>query len=315
MRVLVTGAAGKVGKATVPHLQAAGHSVTASDRFGRSFDRPDPGAAPHVTADLTDAGQVFSLVGGFTETEAGPKPGRFDAVVHAGAIPAPGRHAPHTVFGNNLMGLFHVVEACVRWQVPRVVNISSETAAGFLFAERPWYPAYLPVDEDLPDAPQDPYGLAKLLGEQVCAAAVRRSDLRCVSLRPTWVQDAGSYARNLGPSVADPEEPSLTGWSYIDAGDLAAAIRLAVECDLTGHEVFYIAADDTIGGRDLHASWRRAFPDSPTELRPVERPDASGISTGKARRLLGWRPEVSWADHLNPDGTPRARAVPAEGRA
>jgi nucleoside-diphosphate-sugar epimerase len=305
MRVLVTGAAGKVGRAAVPHLQAAGHVVTATDRVERGFDRPPEGAPTYVTADLTDAGQVFSLVGGFTEGVSGPKPGRFDAVVHAGAIPAPGKHAPHLVFGNNLMGVFNVVEACVRWQVPRLVNISSETAPGFLFAERSWHPEYIPVDEELPCAPQDPYGLAKHLGEQVCDAAVRRSDLRCISLRPTWVQDAESYAVNLGPSVGDPDEPSLSGWAYIDAGDLAEAIRLSVESDLPGHEVMYIAAADTIGGRDLHASWRRAFPDSPTELRPVDRPDASGISTAKARRLLGWQPTVSWSDHLTPEGGPR----------
>jgi nucleoside-diphosphate-sugar epimerase len=305
MRVLVTGALGKVGRAAVPCLQAAGHDVTATDRAEGRFDRPEPGAARYVTADLTDAGQVFSLIGGFTEGEAGRKPGRFDAVVHAGAIPAPGKHAPHTVFGNNLMGLFNVVESCVRWGVPRLVNISSETAPGYLFAERPWHPAYVPVDEDLPCAPQDPYGLAKHLGEQVCDAAVRRSDLRCISLRPTWVQDDDSYARNLGPSLAAPDEPSLNGWSYIDAGDLGEAIRLSAESDLPGHEVFYIAAADTIGGRDLHASWRRAFPDSPTELRPVDRPDASGISTAKAQRLLGWRPAVSWTDHLTAEGKPR----------
>ncbi len=305
MRVLVTGAAGKVGRAAVPHLQAAGHDVTATDRVERSFDRPPEGEATYVTADLTDMGQVFSLVGGFTEGVSGPKPGRFDAVVHAGAIPAPGRHAPHLVFGNNLMGVFNIVEACVRWQVPRLVNISSETAPGYIFAERSWHPQYVPVDEDLPVAPQDPYGLAKHLGEQVCDAAVRRSDIRCISLRPTWVQDAESYAVNLGPSVANRDEPSLSGWAYIDARDLAEAIRLSVESDLPGHEVMYIAAADTIGGRDLHASWRRAFPDSPTELRPVDRPDASGISTAKAQRLLGWRPTVSWSDHLSPDGTPR----------
>jgi nucleoside-diphosphate-sugar epimerase len=85
MRVLVTGAAGKVDKATVPHLQAAGHSVTASDRLGRGFDRPDPGPAPYVTADLTDAGQVFSLVGGFTEA-LDP-----DGTHRARAVPAEGR--------------------------------------------------------------------------------------------------------------------------------------------------------------------------------------------------------------------------------
>ena len=70
--------------------------------------------------------------------------------------------------------------------------------------------------------------------------------------------------------------------------------------------MFYIAADDTIGGRDLHTSWREAYPDAKTELRAVDRPDASGIDTGKARRLLGWRPTRSWRDHLTPDGAPLA---------
>ena len=46
------------------------------------------------------------------------------------ALPAPGKHAPHVVFGNNLMATFNVVEACVRWAVPRLVNISSETVPG-----------------------------------------------------------------------------------------------------------------------------------------------------------------------------------------
>jgi nucleoside-diphosphate-sugar epimerase len=127
---------------------------------------------------------------------------------------------------------------------------------------------------------------------------VRRSDLRCVSIRPTWVQTPATYEGNLGPIVRDPAAKSPTGWAYIDADDLADAIRLAVESDLPGHEVFYIAAADTIGGRDLHAAWQAAYPDAPTELRPVKRPDASGIDTSKAARLLGWEPTRSWRDYL-----------------
>jgi nucleoside-diphosphate-sugar epimerase len=303
MRVLVTGARGKVGRATVPALQRAGHDVVATDLRDPEWDTPPPGTAPYVKADLTDAGEVYALVGGAAVGE-GPRPGRFDAVVHAGAVPAPGRHAPHVVFGNNLMATFNVVEACVRLGVARLVNISSETVPGFVFAERPFLPDYLPVDEEHPVRPQDPYALSKHFGEQLCDAAVRRSDLRCVSLRPTWVQDAASYRRNLAPLLRDPAAVSVTGWAYVDADDLAEAIRLAVESDLPGHEVCYVAAPDTVGGRDLAGSWRAAHPDAPTELRPLRRPDASGIDSARAQRLLGWRATRSWRDHLTPDGEP-----------
>ncbi len=303
MRVLVTGARGKVGRAVVPVLQAAGHDVVATD-LGEPDFSPPPGTAAYVKADLTDAGEVYALVGGASVGE-GPRPGPFEAVVHAGAIPAPGRHAPQLVFRNNLTAMFNVVEASVRWGVGRLVNISSETAPGFLFAERPFFPDYLPIDEDHPLRPQDPYALTKVFGEQLCDAAVRRSDLRCISLRPSWVQNAASYLPNLGRLVADRSAPNVGGWPYVDADDLADAIRMSVESDLPGHEVLYIAAPDTIGGRDLHQSWRAAYPKAPTELRPVSRPDASGISSAKAERLLGWRASRSWRDHLTENGEVR----------
>jgi len=306
MRVLVTGARGKVGRAAVTALQRAGHDAVATDLAAPDFDTPPAGTAPYVKADLTDAGEVYALVGGASAGE-GPRPGPFEAVVHAGALPAPGRHAPHVVFGNNLTATFNVVEACVRWGVRRLVNISSETVPGFIFAERPFLPEYLPVDEAHPVRPQDPYALAKVFGEQLCDAAVARSELRCISIRPTWVQNADTYERNLGPFLADPGRASVTGWAYIDADDLAEAIRLAVESDAPGHEVVYIAADDTIGGRDLHAAWRAAYPEASTVLRPVSRPDASGIDTAKARTLLGWRPRRTWRDHLTDEGRPLDR--------
>lgn len=218
--------------------------------------------------------------------------------------PLPGRYTPNVIFANNLTATFHVVEACVRWGVPRLVNISSESVPGFLFAERQFFPDYLPIDEEHPVTPQDPYALAKHLGEQVCEAAVRRSELHCVSLRPSWVQDAESYPRNIAPFLADRTLVAGNGWAYIDAADLAEAIRLAVECDLPGHEIFFLAAADTMGGRELHAAWRAAFPDAPTELRAVPRPDASAIDCRRAARLLGWHPRRSWRDCRTPDGQP-----------
>ena len=291
MRVLLTGAHGKVGRAASTALLAAGHRVTGVDLAPPVFERDLPGQARYVRADLTDAGAAYAVVRGH------------DAVVHAAAIPDPLHDVPHEVFGNNLMSTFNVLEATVRWGVTRFVNISSETVPGFFFPERPLLPAYVPVDEDHPVLPQDPYALAKHFGEQLMDAAVRRSDLRCTTIRPSWVQNADNYARNLGPMLRDRSELSASLWSYIDAEDLADAIVLAVQTDLPGHEVFYIASPDNVGGRDLAAAVREHYGEA-IQVRELSRPDASGISSAKAERLLGYRPTRSWRDHLTERGEP-----------
>lgn len=143
-------------------------------------------------------------------------------------------------------------------------------------------------------------------------AAVRRSDLRCVSLRPSWVQHEGNYERNLGPQLRDPYQPNPGLWSYIDVYDLADAIVLAVESGLAGHEVFGIASPDNAGNRDLADLITTVYGDA-IPVRPLSRPDASGIWCGKAVRMLGWRPSRSWRDYLDEDGRARKAAAPGEG--
>ncbi len=292
MKVVVTGALGKVGRYATAALQEAGHEVRAVDVARPMFERPDPGTAKYMQVDLTDAGDAVAAVRGV------------DAVVHAAAIPEPTQNSPYTVFHNNLMATFNVLEAAVRFGVSRFVNISSETVPGFFFPEREFLPDYAPVDEKHPIRPQDPYALAKHFGEQLMDAAVRRSDIRCISLRPSWVQHPGNYEQNLGPQVRDASSLSAGLWSYIDVYDLADAIVLAVESDLPGHEVFYIASPDNVGGRDFGEILRRHYGDR-IELRPVDRVDASGISSAKARRMLGWRPTRSWRDYLDENGRTR----------
>jgi nucleoside-diphosphate-sugar epimerase len=300
MRILVTGARGKVGRATVTALQEAGHEVVASDLARPTYERADEGAAPYIQADLTDPGACFALVRGC------------DAVVHTAAIPEPTQNVPHEVFGNNLMSLFNLIEACVRMDVKRLVNLSSETVPGLVFPERPFDPQYFPIDEEHPVRPQDPYALAKLFGEQLCTAATQRSDIRCITIRPTWVQDETNYARNLGPQIraaaAGAPEPTVNGWSYIDVYDLAEAIRLACESDLPGHELFYISSPEAPGVADTAAALAAQYGDR-VELRHFERVDGCGTSTEKARRLLGWTPTRSYRDYLTDDG--QARTEPA----
>jgi UDP-glucose 4-epimerase len=297
MRILVTGARGKVGAATLPVLLEAGHDVTAVDVGPPVFEAPEPGAPRYLQADLADAGDAFAAVRGH------------DAVIHAAAIPEPTRNPPHQVFRNNLMATFNVVEAAVRFGVPRVVNVSSETVPGCFFPERPWVADYAPVDEQHPIRPQDPYALAKHFGEQLMDAAVRRSDMTGISIRPSWVQWEGNYAGNLSPALRDPERtPSPSFWSYIDAYDLADALRLAAEAQTPGHEVAYIASPDNHANRPLAELIRHHHGDA-VEIRALDRDDASGTSIARARELIGYAPTRSWRDYLTDDGALRPEAA------
>jgi len=289
MKILVTGAHGKVGRAATQALLDAGHDVLATDLTRPGFERKPEGSADYRMADLTDAGDAFAVVRGA------------DAVVHTAAIPEPTGNPPHVVFRTNIMATFNVLEAAVRFGVQRFVNISSETVPGFFFPERPFLPSYAPVDELHPMHPQDPYALTKLFGEQLMDAAVQRSDIKAISLRPSWVQFEGNYEQNLGPQIRDASVLSPNLWSYIDAYDLADAIVLAAESDLPGHEVFYIASPDNVGGRDFAAILRQYYGDQ-IELRPTKRVDASGISSQKAMDVLGWSPTRSWRDYLDDRG-------------
>ena len=290
MRVLVTGARGKVGRATVAALMEAGHDVRATDMLPPVFERPEEEEPDYYQADLTDAGDAFAVVRGA------------EAVVHAAAIPEPTRNPPHVVFHNNLMATFNALEAAIRFGVPRFVNVSSETVPGFFFPEREFLPDYVPVDEEHEVRPQDPYATAKHFGEQLMDAATRRSDIRCISIRPSWVQHEGNYERNLGSQVRDASVLSPNLWSYIDVYDLADAMVLAVESDLPGHEVFYIASPDNVGGRPFEEIVREYYGDQIEIKTPLPREDASGISIAKAEKMLGYSPKRSWRDYLDDEG-------------
>lgn len=289
MRILVTGARGRVGAAAVDRLLTAGHDVVGCDLLPPASEGGGP--AHYVRADLTDAGDAFAVARGM------------DAVIHAAAIPQPTQNTPATVFRTNLMTTFNVAEACVRLGVGRLVHLSSETIGGMAFAERPFYAPHAPFDETLPNRPQDPYALAKLFGEQLMDAAVARSDVRAISIRPSWVQWEGNYARNLGDWLRDPfgGAPSESFWSYVDAYDLADALRLAAESELPGHEAIYVSAADNATGRPLAELVAHHF-GAAVELRETTRPDAGGIAIDKARRLLGFTPTRSWREYLTPEG-------------
>jgi UDP-glucose 4-epimerase len=286
MRVLVTGSAGKVGRAAVTALAAAGHTVVPTDlgapRYGVT------GMAPYVRADLADYGQAAGVV----------QAARPEVVVHSAAIPE-GAHDPASVvFANNTTATFNMAEAAARCGVRRFIYISSETVPGFVSAERPWLPHYLPVDESHPVEPQDAYGLSKAVGESIVAALVRRTDITAVSIRPTLVLTAAE-CRDFQPLVAaDLRNGSFNQWSYVDTEDLGDLIALAAAADTPAHEVVYAAQPDNLTGRPLADVLADFYGDQAPPLGDLARPDAGAISAAKATALFDWHPKRSWRDHV-----------------
>lgn len=289
--VLVTGARGKVGSRIVTALMNTGHEVLATDISSPLYDNLDQGQARYVQSDLTRSGDAFEVVSGV------------DVVVNAAAIPEPSKNVSSTVWSTNTSIAWNITDAAVRCGVRRLVNISSDSVAGMTWAHVPFVADYCPIDEEHPDRPQDAYGLSKAVSEALCETFVQRSGGSAVSIRPTWVMTADSYQRNLGPLLADRSLTTAVFWSYIDVEDLADLVVRTVDVETTGHEVVYAAAADNIGSRDLKQAVEVAYPG--LEFHEIDRIDASGISSSKARRLFGWVPRRSWSEYLHPDGTSR----------
>lgn len=289
MRVLVTGALGKVGRATVAAAQQAGHDVTATDQAPPAYGPTDPSAAPYLRAELTDFGQTADLVGRV----------RPDALVHTAGIPEPFQDTEVAVFDTNVPALFHVTEAVRTVGVPRLVAMSSETAPGYMTGDPVLLPDRLPVDEDHPLRPREAYALSKVLGEQMLDALVRRQDnaapVTAVSIRPSLVTTGEMYGGFIARARAAEVAPSFNQWTFVDADDLGDLALRAATGQTPGHEVVYAAQPDNLRGEPLTELVAQAYGDDAPPVGDLERPDAGAISVAKARRLFGWEPRIGLA--------------------
>jgi nucleoside-diphosphate-sugar epimerase len=95
---------------------------------------------------------------------------------------------------------------------------------------------------------------------------------------------------------ADPRQRRWNLWGYIDARDGAQAVRLGLEHDAVGADVFIIANADTVMSRPNDTLLAEVFPDVP-RTRPVG-PHETLLSIEKARRILGYEPQHSWRNDI-----------------
>lgn len=231
MKTLVTGGSGHVGAAVVEELEAAGHDVAVFD-----LKPPRAGKARFIEGSVTEPASIEAAAAGM------------DALVHLAAIPAfRPEIAPSEFMRVNVTGTFNVLEAAGKGGVKKVVFASSDSALGFVFRTRPFSPEYFPIDEKHPLRPQDPYGLSKLLGEEICQAATRKYGITTFCLRFCWVWFEDTFAQRPAVLEGDPHTLAQTLWGYAGVRDAAQACRCAIECDMPfGDEnAFFITAPDT----------------------------------------------------------------------
>ena len=286
MRVVVTGGSGKLGRAVVDELATHGWDVANVDAAP-----PRDGRSAFTRIDLTDFGQVVEA---FSRIDS--RYDSVDAVVHLAAIPGPGNAPNAATFANNVVGSYNVFAAARAAGIRNVVWASSETVLGLPF-DRP--PDFAPIDETIAPRPESSYALSKLVGETMAAQMARRSGIPFVGLRISNIMEPHDYARF--PSWQDDARVRKWNlWGYVDARDVAAAIRGALESTTTGAEVCIVAADDTVMTRDSADLLREVFPDVP--LRRYVRGRETLLAIDRARDLLGYRPQHRWQEELA--GTP-----------
>jgi nucleoside-diphosphate-sugar epimerase len=285
MWVAVTGGSGKLGRHVVRRLADDGHEVLNLDRAGER----NPGL---VVVDLRDYGQVLDVLLGVDDRHTG-----FDAVVHLGAVPAPGIIPDAATFENNMLATYNVFQAARRAGIKKVVYASSETVLGLPFDVDP---PYIPVDEEYPARPESTYSLVKHLEEQMAVELTRWDPGLSISgLRFSNVMDPGDYAR-FPDFDADATLRKWNLWGYIDGRDGAQAVARALENGKPGFEAYIIANADTVMSRSSASLAAEVFPGVKVTKELGEH--ETMLSIDKARRLLGFKPEHSWRNHL--PGTP-----------
>lgn len=256
-------------------LLAAGHVVHNFDQVKCTVS-----GIHTIPLDVTNFGDVVSAFRGY------------DGIVHLAAISAPNRAPNNRIFRDNTQSTFNVLEAASILGIRHVVLTSSINAMGMAFNVQPCV-HYFPVDEAHPCAPDEAYGLSKLIGEIVADGFARRfPDMTICSLRFPMVAMPEFY-RGSGRD-ADFWRKCL--WAFCDGREVARAVRLGLEAEWRGHEAFLLAADHTpspVPSAELAAQW---YPDVP--LRAPLPGHAAFVSAAKAERLLGWKHERTFAGVL-----------------
>lgn len=285
--IAVTGGNGKIGEAILKHLNEHGYRTVNLARGKQREDVSDE----YRTTDLLDAGEVY---GSLAASDA-------DAVIHMGTIPAPGSHPGYVVYESNVMSSYHVLEAGTKLGLESACLASSINAMGSVYQDESMEVFYLPVDEEHPLTPRDPYAVGKHALEVTADGFGRLPDAPTIStLRYPWVATQEELTETFAKAdrtmegLADAWHHTTrdTLFSYVHIKDGADIARRCIEADWKGHERFWAVAGDTTADAHTERLIEEYYPEA--EVRKSFEEHEALINIGKSRELLGWDPSNTW---------------------
>ena len=304
MNVLVTGAAGYVGSVCVEVLIAKGHRVIALDNLGEGHRAAVPADCDFQKCDLFDTDYLNKI---FSASE-------IHTVMHfaAEALVEKSVREPSTFYRANLAGGINLLDAMMRHGVKKF--IFSSTAA--VYGE----PVQVPIPEDHPKVPINPYGQTKWLFEKVLADYARYAGLKHVSFRyfnaagaspergeahrtethiiPKILEAAAGQIAKFEIRGTDYSTPDGTCVrDYVHVLDIADAHVSAVsEIDRVSGEAFNVGNSRGYSIREVVETARRVtgrqIPAIEADRRPGD-PAVLVADAAKLRRTLGWQPRYS----------------------
>ncbi|TFH18198.1 MAG: UDP-glucose 4-epimerase GalE [Lentisphaerales bacterium] len=298
MKVFVTGGAGYIGSISAETLLDAGHEVVVFDNLERGHAEAVDPRAEFVKGDLRDRVGILAAM----------KAARPDAVMHFAAYALVGESmvSPELYWGNNVVGGLNLAEAMLKLGVDKIVFSSTCATYGM--------PRRIPMTEDHPQAPANPYGISKLMFENVLIWNEALRGMKPVFLRyfnaagatgkygedhdpeshliPIVLQTAIGHRKNVVIHGDDYDTPDGTCIrDYVHISDLAQAHLLAIEKGVTGG--FNLGNGEGYSVKEVLQAARevtgREIPAAVGPRRPGD-PDRLVACSTKAKEKLGWKP-------------------------